>query len=43
MHRYLLPIISVNFDATGQLLILHSAFVKYLKKKENKMEQCISY
>jgi len=26
-------IISVDFDATGQLLIIHSAFVKCLRKK----------
>ena len=26
-------IINVDFDATNQLLIIHSAFVKYLKKK----------
>ena len=26
-------IIYVDFDATGQLLIIYSAFVKYLRKK----------
>jgi hypothetical protein len=35
-------IISVDFDATGQLII-HSAFAKYLRKYGNKMKQCISY
>ena len=25
-------IINVNFDAAGQLLIIHSAFIKYLRK-----------
>ena len=27
-------IINVDFDATGQLLIIYSAFVKYLRKNE---------
>ena len=40
--RRLLGIISVDFDATGQL-ILYSGFVKYLRKNWNPMEQCISY
>jgi len=31
------------FDATGQLLIMYSAFVKYLIKNGNTMKQCISY
>ena len=31
MQRQLLGIISVNFDATGQLVIMYSSFVKYLK------------
>jgi hypothetical protein len=35
MQRKLLGIISVGFDATGQLLIIYSAFVKYSKKKWN--------
>jgi len=26
-------IINVDFDATGQLMIIHSTFIKYLKKK----------
>jgi len=33
MQRKLLGIISVGFDAMGQLLIIYSAFVKYLRKK----------
>jgi len=33
MHRKLLGIISVDFDATGQLPIIYSAFVEYLRKK----------
>jgi hypothetical protein len=33
MQRKLLGIISVDFDATGELLIIYSAFVKYLRKK----------
>ena len=38
----LLKIISVNFDATGQLLITCSAFVKYSRKNGNTLKQCIS-
>jgi phosphatidate phosphatase PAH1 len=33
MQRKLLETISVDFDATGQLLIIYSAIVKYLRKK----------
>jgi hypothetical protein len=33
MQRKLLGIISVGFDATGQLLIINSAFIKYSRKK----------
>jgi hypothetical protein len=33
MKRKLLKIMSVNFDATGQLMTICSAFVKYLRKK----------
>jgi len=32
-----------DFDATSQLLIIYSAFVKYLRKNGNTMKQCISY
>jgi len=38
-----LGIFNVDFDATDQLLIIYSAFVKYLRKNENEMKQCISY
>jgi hypothetical protein len=43
MQRKLLGIISVDFDITDQLLIIYSAFVKYLRKNGNKMRQSISY
>jgi len=33
MQRILLGIINVVFDAACQLLIIYSAFVKYLRKK----------
>ena len=42
MQRKLLGIISVDSDATGQLLIIYSAFGKYLRKNGNTMKQCIS-
>jgi len=32
MKRNELGIISVDFDATGQILILYSAVIKYVKK-----------
>jgi hypothetical protein len=32
MQRKLLGIINVDFDETDQLLIVYSAFLKYLKK-----------
>jgi len=34
-------IINVDFDASGQLLIIYSVFVKYLRKNGNTMKQCI--
>jgi len=34
---------SVVFDARRQLLIIYSAIVKYVRKYENTMKQCISY
>jgi hypothetical protein len=43
MQRKLLGIISVGFDVTGQLLIIYSAFIKYLRKNENTTRRCISY
>ena len=33
----------MDFDVTDGLLVLYSAFVKYLRKKFNKMGQYISY
>jgi len=33
MQRKLLGFINVDFDTTGQLLIIYSAFVEYLRKK----------
>jgi hypothetical protein len=33
MQRKLLGFINADFDTTGQLLVIYSAFVKYLKKK----------
>jgi len=38
MQRKLLGIINVDFDATGQLLIIYCAFVRYLKKKREYRE-----
>ena len=38
----IIGIIEVDFDATGQLLTIYSAFVKYLRKNGNTMKQCIS-
>jgi len=32
----------MDFDAASQLLIIYSAFVKYLRKNGNKMKQFIS-
>jgi hypothetical protein len=43
MYRNLLGVISVNFDATDELLIIHSAFVKYSREKEKRMKQRICY
>jgi hypothetical protein len=33
MQRKLLGIINVDFNTIGQLLIIYSAFVKYMRKK----------
>jgi len=41
-QRKLLGLIDVDFDATGQLLIVYFAFVKYLRKNENTMKHCMS-
>jgi len=43
MQRKLLGIITVDFDTKDQLLIIYSAFVKYLRKNWNKIKQCINY
>jgi len=42
MRRKLLGIIIVDSNATGQPLIIYSAFVKYLRRNGNTMKQCIS-
>jgi len=42
MQRELLVIINVDSDATGGLLIIYSAFVKYWRKNGNTVKQCIS-
>jgi hypothetical protein len=39
----LLGIISVGFGITDQLLIRYFAFIRYWKKYESTMRQCISY
>ena len=36
-----MEVIRVDFDATGQLLIIYFAFVKYLRKNGNTAKQCI--
>jgi hypothetical protein len=41
MQRKLLGIFGVDFDVTGQLLIIYSAFVKYLGENGNAMKQYI--
>jgi hypothetical protein len=38
----IIGIINVDFDTTGQLLIIYSAFIEYLKKNGNTMKQCIT-
>jgi hypothetical protein len=43
MQRKLLGIISVDFNVTGQLPIIHFAISKYLRKNGNTMRQFISY
>jgi len=43
MRRKLLGIFSVDFDTTGQLLIMYCAFVRYMRKNGNAMKQCIIY
>jgi len=36
-----LGIINVECDIAGQLLIIYSAFLKYLRKNGNTLKQCI--
>jgi len=38
-----LGIISVDFDATSQVLIIYSAFNKYVRKFGNKLKMRISH
>jgi len=42
MQRKLLGIINVDFDTTGQLPIIYSAFIKYLRINGNTVKQLIS-
>jgi hypothetical protein len=39
----LMGIILVGFDVAYQLPITDFAFIRYWRKKESKMRQCISY
>jgi len=39
MQRKLLWVISVDFDATFQLLVIYIAFLKYLRKNGNTIKQ----
>jgi tRNA(His) 5'-end guanylyltransferase len=43
MQRKSLGIIILDFDPMGQLLIIYSAFVIYLRINGNKMKQCIMF
>ena len=42
MRRKLVGINNVDFDATGQLLIIYSAFVKYLRNNGDTTKQYVS-
>jgi hypothetical protein len=42
-QRKLLGIINVDFDATGQLMIIYAAFVKYLRKKQKRSSASALY
>ena len=42
IRRKLSGIINVAFDATGRLLIMYSAFAKYLRKNWNTMKKFFS-
>jgi len=41
--RKLLGIVIVGFNEMGQLLIIYSGFVRYLRKEGNTMRQCIEF
>jgi len=43
MQSKLFGIIIVDFDATDQIVIMYSAFIKYLRKNGDTVKQCISY
>jgi hypothetical protein len=43
VHQRIVSAIKRDLDVTFRLLIIYSAFVKYLRKNGNKMRQCISY
>ena len=43
MHRKFWGIISVDFNATCQMLIIYSALVRYWKEERNIMKQRISF
>ena len=43
MQTKLLGIISMDLDAICKLLIIHSPFVKYLRRNGSILRQCISY
>jgi len=40
MQMKLLGIVKMDFDATGQILIIYYAFVEYLRKNRNTVKQC---
>jgi hypothetical protein len=42
MQRKVMRIFSMDFDATGQLLIIYSVFIRNLRKNGNTRKQCIS-
>jgi hypothetical protein len=41
-EMFYIGIIKLDSDATGQLPIIYSAFVKYRRKNGNTMKKCIS-
>jgi len=40
--RGIIGIVSVDFESTDQVLIIYSAFAKYLRKNKHKMKQNIN-